>query len=321
MISKLESIKKEISPCSPPVWARTGHLQTIISHLIASPPLSQKGEVHVVKLSDGDELYATYYKGEKDVIVYLFHGLGGSTDSNYIQRTAILSRELGYHVFIVNHRGCGIGAGKAVNPYHSGRAEDLSAMISYGKNLFSTHKHVAVGFSLSANALLLLSAQIRGKCQPDLAIAVNAPINLEKAADLLLKGINKIYDKRFLLDLEKYLLENRPQDIGDYKKTKNLKDFDNRYTAPFGGFKNREDYYQQCSAKQFLNQINIPTVIISAMDDPFVNISDYLEAQYSDQVILHIEKFGGHIGYLQKKGMGFERWLDYCLKSYLSVYS
>lgn len=319
MISKLAAIKDNINSCSPPRWATHGHLQTIFSHILPSPTINEEADIHIVNLDDGDQIYAQYYKGKNPTVVYLFHGLGGSSDSNYIQRTAIVARKLGFHVFTVNHRGCGIGAGKARNPYHSGRAEDLSAMIAYGRHLFPEFKHIGIGFSLSANALLLLAANVRGTIRPDLAIAVNAPIDLERAANLLQKGINKIYDKRFLLDLKKYLIANRPLDIGNYSKVKTLKDFDNRYTAPFGGFKNREDYYQQCSAKQYLGQINIPTVIISAHDDPFVNITDYKDAILSDQVILHLEKHGGHIGYLQRKGFKFDRWLDYALRCYLSA--
>lgn len=181
------------------------------------------------------------------------------------------------------------------------------------------HKHVAIGFSLSANALLLLAAKVRAEVQPDLAIAVNGPINLERASLLLQEGLNRVYEIRFTKELERYMKMNRPQDIGDFSLVKDLRDFDDLYTAPLGGFKNKEDYYETCSAKQYLSKINIPTVILTSEDDPFVSVEDYLDGEYSPLVALHIEKHGGHMGYLTKKGLGHERWLDHALETYVKT--
>lgn len=321
MISKLQEARKTIPPCAPPLWASTGHLQTILGHLIPSPVISEAGKILNITLEiETERIHSTYYEGTTDTVVYLFHGLGGSVQSNYIQRTAILARSLGHHVFMNNHRGCGDGAGLATGPYHSGRAEDLSKVIAYGREMLPNHNHLAIGFSLSANALLLLAAKVRASVQPDMAIAVNAPINLDRASLNLQKGLNRIYDKRFLVDLEQYLLRNRPQDIGDFSLVKDLRDFDQRYTAPFGGFRDRDDYYQTCSAKQYLKEISIPTVIITAEDDPFVAFEDYREATYSPLAILHAEKHGGHIGYLARNGLGYQRWLDTALMTYLQAF-
>lgn len=305
----------------PPLWAQTGHLQTILGHLIPSDKITEPGVTQNVTLEkETERIHSTYLKGTTKTVVYLFHGLGGSAEGSYMQRTALRARNLGHHVFINNHRGCGQGAGLAMEPYHSGRAEDLSKVIEYGRAMLPNHKHIAIGFSLSANALLLLAAkpQITG---PDFAITVNGPINLDRASIFLQKGLNKIYDRRFTQELKNYMEINRPKDIGDFSLVKDLRDFDERYTAPLSGFKNREDYYQTCSAKQYLPKIYIPTVIITAEDDPFVSIQDYQEASYSPSTVVHIEKHGGHMGYLTKNGMGYKRWLDLALDAYLTAFN
>ena len=318
MIERLEAARNSIPKCNPPFWASTGHLQTILAHLIPSPKVMERGEHLNITLEIATErIHSTYLKGTTNTVVYLFHGLGGSIQSNYVQRTALVARSLGHHVFMNNHRGCGDGAGLAVEPYHSGRAEDLSKVIEYGRNMLPGHKHIAIGFSLSANALLLLAAKVRASVQPDMAIAVNAPINLDRASIKLQEGLNRIYDKRFVLDLKQYMERNRPDDIGDYSLVKDLRDFDARYTAPIGGFKDRNDYYETCSAKQYLRDINIPTVVMTAVDDPFVSAEDYLEATYSPMCVRHIEKVGGHVGYLQQHGLGYKRWLDMALETYI----
>lgn len=322
IIESLKDARKSIPPCLPPVWASTGHLQTILGFLLPSASVTEDGvQLNVTLEKETERIHSTYLKGTSNTVVYLFHGLGGSADSAYVQRNAIIARQLGHHVFINNHRGCGKGAGLAVEPYHSGRSEDLSKVIEYGRKMLPGHKHIAIGFSLSANALLLLAATIRGEVQPDMAIAVNGPINLDRASINLGRGLNKIYDKRFTKDLEGYMNRNRPQDVGDFSLVKDLRDFDERYTAPLGGFKNRADYYETCSAKQYLPKINIPTVIITAEDDPFIGIQDYRDASYSPSTVVHIEKHGGHVGYVARDGMGYKRWLDQAIERYLLAFS
>lgn len=314
----LKSTRATIPPCLPPIWAKTGHLQTIMGHLIPSPKINEAGEELSVTLeSESERIHTTYLKGETNIVVYLFHGLGGSAEATYMQRTALVARELGAHVFINNHRGCGQGVGLATEPYHSGRAEDLSKVIAFGRQKLPTHKHIAIGFSLSANALLLLAAKVRADVLPDMAIAVNGPIHLDRASIKLTQGLNQIYDKRFVLELKRYIKQNRPQGILQIGKVKDLREFDELYTAPIGGFKSRADYYATCSANQYLSLIKIPTVMITSEDDPFVSGQDYKEATLSENIVLHLEKHGGHMGYLNRKGLGMERWLDMALKDYL----
>lgn len=321
MKNVFENARASISPCIAPLWARSGHAQTILAHLLPSEPLKLKGVEYDVTLeNESERIRSTYLKGSSNFVVYLFHGLAGSAEGSYMQRTAMQILNLGHHVFLNNHRGCGAGVGLATEPYHSGRAEDLSRVIAFGKKMLPDHKHIAVGFSLSANALLLLAAGIRAETQPDFAIAVNGPINLDRASTKLREGLNRIYDDRFTRELKKYVRVNRPKDAGKLSPVKNLREFDEYITAPIGGFKDRADYYRQCSAKQYLKDINIPTVIITSHDDPFVSVEDYLDANFSTKCFVHLEKTGGHMGYLTRKGLGFGRWLDQALTTYIQAY-
>lgn len=320
MIDELTSARASISPCLPPFWARTGHLQTILGHLLPSPSLLEKGEVLSVTLeNDCERIHTTYLKGDSRVVVYLFHGLGGSAEATYMQRTALVARSFGHHVFVNNHRGCGEGVGLATEPYHSGRAEDLSKVIAFGRKKLPDHHHIAIGFSLSANALLLLSAKVRAEILPDVSICVNGPIHLDSASIKLTQGLNRLYDKRFVLELQRYVKANHHDAFTKVKSIKDLREFDEVYTAPIGGFKSRAHYYETCSAMKYLEQIQIPTVMITAKDDPFVDYKNYEKAKLSPSVILHLENHGGHMGYLSRKGVGFERWLDHALKVYLEA--
>jgi uncharacterized protein len=314
--SKLD-LELNIEPCLPPLWATSGHAQTVLGHILPSEKLNFKGRRIEVDLPDGDRLVGSVLEGHSSSVVYLFHGLAGSTDSPYMHRSARLAQTQGHTVVMINHRSCGDGARLAKGPYHSGRGEDLGAVIAFGRKHYPKHHHLAVGFSLSGNALLLLLSGKRGNALPDAAISVNAPIDLQSAANLLQTGFNRVYDLKFFIECRRGVLKSRSPDAPKYEIPwlATLTDFDNLYTAPAGGFKNREDYYASCSTANLLSAIQIPTLVLTAADDPFVNKTHYLNAELSNSVAMHIEQYGGHMGYLSRTNtpLGTKRWLDYAL--------
>lgn len=307
-------MKLKLEPCLKPFYAPSGHAQTLMAFLLPSKRLTNLGKRVDIDLPDGDRLVARLIEGPSNFVVYLFHGLSGSIASNYMERTAQVALGLGHTVMLVNHRGCGEGQGLARLPYHSGRAEDLSAALAKGRELFPHHKHLAIGYSLSANALLLLLTKRRGGILPDFAIAVNGPIHLESAALKLRQGLNRLYDKEFV----RVCRQDVKRIYGESFKLPahfDLYEFDRLYTAPKGGFESREEYYRTCSTHEHLHEIQTPTYILSAKDDPFIESSHYEKARLSSAVQLYLEDHGGHLGYLtrEKTPLGTNRWLDYAL--------
>jgi uncharacterized protein len=272
-----------------------------------------------ILLPDGDRLVGLLFRGTKPTVVVGFHGLSGCSDSRYMRRLAALCQRLGFSCFLVNHRGCGPGRGLAKGPYHSGRAEDLSEALSYLKKKLPGHRRVAVGFSLSGNALLLLLSGVRGTERPDAAIAVNAPIRLDRAAEDLRRGWNRVYDTHFVRLCRRSIEERRRAGLigTEYvvPRRVSLMEFDDHYTAPAGGFLDRHDYYAQCSTAHRLDRIETPTVLVTSEDDPFVGYRDYVSARLSPSVRLHLEKHGGHMGYLSSGPR--LHWLDLALEHYL----
>lgn len=314
LVARLQGARDSIRPCDPVRWAPTGHFQTILGHLLPSPPLTHPLIGHQIELGGGEKIHSNYVPGTKKLVLYLFHGLGGSAEAMYMQRTAQIAHELGYHVYLNNHRGCGEGIGLASEPYHSGRGEDLGRVITFGRSRHPESFHVAIGFSLSANALLLLCTGARGDCPPDAAIAVNGPINLDRASRALQRGLSWVYNLRFVHELKRHVKANHPEEFWRLKQVRDLRSFDAVYTGPIGGFGTRENYYRICSAGQYLKDLKLPTVLLSAEDDPFVLPEDYQAATIGPLGVLHLEKHGGHMGYLSRsKG----RWLDYALGTYL----
>lgn len=300
-------------PCDPPFWARGPHLQTIAANYLPSPAAELPWERIRLRLGDGDALALRALDGSTGAVVVLFHGLGGSADGHYVQRAAARCRALGHAVLAVNHRGAGEGAGWARHAYNSGSTQDLEAVLRYSRERFPGQLQVAVGFSISANMLLLLLGQ-GGAEWPDRAIAVNPPVDLEACSRRLVTGFNRCYDQYFVRKVRRAVL-GRPG-AGPLARTGTLRAFDALFTAPQGGYPSRDAYYALCSSGPHLAGIRVPTVIITALDDPFAPAADLLKWPLSPAVHLHAEPHGGHMGFLSRNLEGM-RWLDYALEHYL----
>lgn len=313
------AVRRYEVPCRAPFWARGGHAQTLLAHLLPSPGRRLDGEREiVVDLGDGDRLQVFARSGTSGVRVHLFHGLAGDVSADYMRRTADVMTELGHEVWAVNHRGCD-NRDLAVQPYHSGRSEDMQAVLRESRRVGGAEVDLIIGFSLSANMALVHASQDWPE-QPHGIIAINPPADLHRASIDIGRGLNRLYQARFMWRLKRAVRERqqRGRALREYHipLTLSLLEFDDLFTAPECGFANGLDYYRQCSSATRLAQIAVPTVILTAADDPFVAPETLETAPRSPQVFLHIEPTGGHVGYLSHHGPTWTRWLDGALTHY-----
>ncbi len=252
------------------------------------------------------------------------HGLGGHADSSYMVRVANKFLQKGWITFRLNHRGAGQGRGLAKSLYHAGKSEDLQPVL---QKLAASHPEqeiVVVGFSLSGNLLLKYLGEKKGFPPENFsgAIALSPPIDLAVAARAMRRWRNLLYDLRFTRLLKRLLLEYQNQftDFPRFELPFNLTvyAFDQLVTAPLNGFVSAEDYYAQCSAKQFLANLSHPTVIIAADDDPFIPGSIYLDFPANDCMRLNLTRSGGHMGFISRQKTSWQdyRWMDEAVVRY-----
>jgi predicted alpha/beta-fold hydrolase len=59
-------------------------------------------------------------------------------------------------------------------------------------------------------------------------------------------------------------------------------------------------------------RITVPTLVLTARDDPFIAVEPFEEAkkQVGPHVTIHIVPHGGHIGFLGWDGAGGVRWAE-----------
>jgi predicted alpha/beta-fold hydrolase len=312
----------------PALWAPGGHLQTIIGYYLPWPKQLNDTQLHTVKLDRGDALIFCENRPNENRplsgAVLLMHGLGGSAQSPYMLRAARLFREHGWVALRMNHRGCGEGRGLARQLYHSGRSDDISQALIETAKRHPNLPVVAVGFSLSGNALLKLLGEKIHPIPTNLrgAVAVCPPIDLALCAAALARKNNWIYERRFVR-MVKTSIREREQDFPDFPKfdfpwNLTLRQFDEMRTAPMNGFASADDYYAKCSAKQFLAAISHPALLLACDNDPFIPRETFRDLPGNKFLQMRMTRSGGHMGFVaaQNTPLGKRNWLDYAVLSY-----
>ncbi len=321
----------------PHPLVRGGSLQTIIANLI-SHQAAPKTKPYPVKLRDGDQLNlfidpprATdlsgseankqgFAKDAKGSRVLLMHGLGGCCESKYILRIGHKLTGLGYEVIRFNHRGCGPGGQRLARQiYHGARTDDLEDTIKAIHSDLPPKKLLVVAFSLSANVVLKYLGSSPNKSQEpatkvERAMCVVPPIDLETCSLAMAKFKNfwiNYYFGRRLFKTAKTRSEvfDLPFEL---KKIISVREFDEVYTAPEGGFASRLDYYNISSSKEVLKDIETQTKILVASDDPIVPIEDFNGIALSDKILFESQRYGGHMGFVSryKTELGDHFWMD-----------
>ena len=175
----------------------------------------------------------------------------------------------------------------------------------------------AVGVSLGGNALLKwLGEQGKQACQLlDGVVTVSVPLDLAAAGRTLASGFNLLYTRHFLDTLKRKALDKLDRYPGLFDSAAlaactTLYEFDNIVTAPLHGFRDTEDYWNLSSSKPWLRHIEVPTLVINALNDPFMPASALPRPEdVSSAVILEFPEEGGHAGFLTSPFPGRLTWL------------
>jgi predicted alpha/beta-fold hydrolase len=296
-----------------------GQLQTIVAHSFASPPVIGPYEVDTVTLHDGDKinLHIDRLECAKKHVILLLHGLGGSSESDYMLRISAKLNSIGYPVIRFNHRGCGAGGpALARSIYHAGRGQDIDTTLQHIQKTWPDYKVSVAAFSLSANMLLkYLADYTESSSSKGLyrTLAVCPPVDLEMCSVAISSRKNLHLDMYYTRKLiktaqeKKSLFPDTPTVL--FPRRTNLRSFDEIYTAKIGGFKSRDDYYAQCSAKAVLAKIKVQTGVIYAEDDPIIPKQSFDNVRYSSSTNVYSTLHGGHMGFVNENPtMWGDRW-------------
>ncbi|GAB2490665.1 YheT family hydrolase [Algoriphagus taiwanensis] len=285
-----------------PKWLFNGHLETIYPAFFrkVSP---QKPHHEKIKTSDGDFLELDWYSQGSQRLVIVSHGLEGNSTRPYVLGMVREFIRRGFDVLAWNYRGCGTEMNQKPIFYHSGATYDLDTVVDHAGKKYQEIN--LIGFSLGGNLTLKYLGEKRIR-NPKIrkAVAISVPVDLAKSCDKISSGENIIYSKRFLSTLKEKVIRKSqlfPGElpIQDLSKVKTLRDFDDFFTGPLHGFQDAAEYYEVNSSVQFLDQIEVPTLLLNAQNDPFLSETCFPVriCRKSETVHLEIPKHGGHVGF------------------------
>lgn len=290
-----------------PLLLRNGDLLTIYPTVMRklSPALYQRERIDTL---DDDFLDLDWSRINSRKLVILSHGLEGSASRHYMIGMASLMNRHGWDALAWNFRGCSGETNRQLRMYHNGSIDDLDWVVRHALGIGRYDTIALIGFSLGGNLTLMYLGSMADKLDARVcgSVAFSAPCDLKAGAARLAKTKNCIYMKQFLVSLHEKIrlkMEQMPGTINDegYGRIKDFKGFDDRYTAPIHGFKDAEDYWEKCSSARFLPAIRVPTLIVNALDDPFLAEGCYPIEQATNSRYVHLEMpmHGGHVGFVQ----------------------
>jgi predicted alpha/beta-fold hydrolase len=302
----------------PAWWLPGPHAQTLWGSLARrSPAADAAAEAPTLtrrrlELADGDfiDLSIADERGGEPGSVLIIHGLEGDLRSHYAGALVRRLHREGLRPAFMHLRGAGGEPNRLDRSYHSGATEDVRAVLETLAQEPGLTPRAVVGFSLGGNLLLKLLGE-----QPDAgrrfgieqAIAVSVPFVLRDAMLRLELGFSRIYRGHLVSRLKRSFrrkFDGRPLPESlhpelDLDAIRDFNAFDDRITAPLNGFAGVFDYYQRASCRQFLPHIQTPTLIIQAVNDPFMFPATLpFEHELGPGVTLEISRHGGHVGFI-----------------------
>ena len=293
-----------------PLLQFNGHLQSIYPSIFRKVPFVYARRERL-ELADGDFVDLDWSVAEKmsNKLVIITHGLEGDATRHYVTGMAKIFSANGYDALGWNCRSCSGEMNRLVRFYHHGDANDLRSVIDHAINFYGYQEIVLVGFSMGGSLTFRAIAEFPAlvPAQVKSAIGFSVPCSLKGSVDALSTKENRIYLKRFLRKLgEKIKLKAKlfpgQIDATNYDQIKTFIEFDNRYTAPLHGYANAFDFYEKASVGPLLHQINIPSLIVQAVNDPFLlpNCMPIETAAQHPQLFLEMPAIGGHCGFMVK---------------------
>lgn len=243
------------------------------------------------------------------------HGLEGSSEAHYMRGLADKGWQRGWNVVLLNQRNCGGTEHLTPGLYHSGLTADPVAVLRALHRETALSRLVIAGYSLGGNLTLKLAGE--ASSAPDLPIvavaAVSPTIDLALCVDAIESPANVLYQWNFVRGLKarmrrKAALWPGRFDTAPLSRIRTIRQFDDAYTAPHHGFGTAANYYHQASALRVIRHIDVPALIVAAVDDPFVPASQYLhdDVRSNPHIVVHIERHGGHCGFIGRRTDGHD---------------
>jgi predicted alpha/beta-fold hydrolase len=298
-----------------------GHKQTLFAWARPRqfPRLPVPVERYFDVAADARVLAHCHFRGEKGRMgerggtgaptLVLLHGLESSSTAHYMRGVADKAWAAGWDVVRLNQRNCGGTERLSRGLYHSGLTHDVRHVVHELIDRDAVPSVAVAGYSLGGNLALKLAGELGDTAPPELVgvCAVSPAMDLAACVEALERRSNYPYEWNFVRNLKARMRRKSAAFPGEFsleplRRIWTVRQFDDAYTAPHHGFRDAADYYYRASALRVVDRIRMPTLIITAEDDPFVPTSTFGDAAVTSNpnVTVVMTPHGGHCAYVER---------------------
>jgi len=287
-------------PHSATLWGRLGRREPQVPVRLEQWDTPDGDFVELARL-DGQH-------GPTSPRLLLLHGLEGGLHSHYARAMFREAQDRGWAADLLLFRTCGSRPNRLPRSYHSGETSDPLWVVQQLAAAFPSAPLGLMGVSLGGNVLCKLLGEQSGTLPPQVkaAVAMSVPYDLAEASRYIGRGFGAVYEKIFLKSLIPKALgkiDRHPElaPLRTVQRARTLWEFDDAFTAPLHGFRDAADYYARASSLPYLSSIRLPTLLLNAVDDPFLPppVLDRVRAQVAGAPCVEVEfpARGGHVGF------------------------
>ncbi|MEX2180595.1 MAG: alpha/beta fold hydrolase [Gemmatimonadaceae bacterium] len=298
-------------PFQPAWWLPGAHLPTMFSKLLRQVAPAHD-RIESWPTPDGDSVSVVRVDPARPdaPTLTIFHGLEGTVRSTYAQGLMHQAKARGWGAAMLIWRTCDGRIPAVPRMYHSGETADADFFIRRLAAERPGTPLLCAGVSLGANVLLKWLGEQGRRVPTEVrrAIAVSTPFDLLAGSRFLEQGFARLYSWHFVRSLKRKgaaAIARHPQlpvNRARVAAARTFWEFDDAFTGPVHGFAGADDYYARSSSINFLSEIAVPTLLFSAVDDPFLPpvVLDRVRAVAGRNPLISIEftPRGGHVGWI-----------------------
>jgi predicted alpha/beta-fold hydrolase len=268
---------------------------------------------------------------DEHAALVLLHGLEGSSLAHYMGGMADKAWARGWNVVRLNQRNCGDTEHLSRGLYHSGLTGDPLHVLHELIARDGIRAIAVAGYSLGGNLALKLAGDLGDSAPPELkaVCAVSPTMDLAVCVEALERRSNLAYQWNFVRRLRARMRRKAAVVPGVFaleplRRIWTVRQFDEAYTAPHHGFRDAADYYHRASAMRVIHRIAVPSLIVTAEDDPFVPVAPFRHPDVTDnpRVTAIVTPHGGHCAFVERPlGMYDGYWAEEAVVRFVTAYA
>jgi predicted alpha/beta-fold hydrolase len=306
---------------APPFFLKNAHLQTVLasSRLRTLGPNAMRevaGE-KIIETAEAIKLlgyHSVQNDGQAKGLAILLHGWEGSTDSTYVLRCGKRLYASGYDIFRLNFRDHGESHHLNEGIFYAVLLEEVYQAVKQAAALSGGRPVFLIGFSLGGNFVLRILKKCVSVPIANLrhAVSISPVLNPQKSTAKIdrIAFIRRYFLAKWRRSLtKKQALFPERYDFADVMELKTIQAVTERLLEKYSDFPTAQDYFAAYSVMgAAITDIDTPTTIVTAEDDPIIPIKDFYELKLNKHIRLVIHSHGGHNGFIT--GFKLHSWYE-----------